>query len=461
MFPKQIHLNNRGISITLGLLSPFLIGTGFTLMHTASLTRIPQVDMEILDNQPGDDGSQYKAVQTQFNKELYPGWEQRLGLGFTLSLLGLASGLVAYQLSPFGDGKFRSTFTLCTIDSVSDSNTRVPKSSRPSSTTNLNSFVIPPTVIEQKEESAESANPFPVEELDRAFVRNPVVAIKSSNHTLDLDLDDDESDYNIAEDLGKYLQTSLIVGVPGAGKGIMFSNAIRYARQYHPDLIIMGIDPKNDPKEDGYWQDGFSKKRDGSPLVFRTRIDAMTNDGATEWICRHIKTFQSLPSPKLLVLDEVTIANAMMSKSTKDMRSEMYEGQYQTFLKSMASSGDSREEFLWMVSQTAHLKELGFAGDQRSLFRAIALISTKNIANARALLGTSFIPKTTIEKILPYIEQSEIKRAIYDGKTNKWYPAIALPNYSSYDRDSRSYLDDSEDDEIDEDALIESIVMSA
>ena len=45
--------------------------------------------------------------------------------------------------------------------------------------------------------------------------------------------------WNPAEDLGQNPQSALIVGVPGSGKGMLVSNAIRTLKAKYPDLKIL------------------------------------------------------------------------------------------------------------------------------------------------------------------------------------------------------------------------------
>ena len=237
--------------------------------------------------------------------------------------------------------------------------------------------------------------------------------------------------YDLAKDMGEHPQTALIVGVPGAGKGMLFSNALRYAKAKYPNLQILGVDPKNDPKETGYWERGFN-------VVYRQRMDHMQPDAAVAWIERCLAAFAQLPTPKLLLLDEGALVNQYFKLSSdKQAFSRL-----QAFITALISSGDSRGEYLWFVSQMANCNELGYSGGFRSLFRAVAIASTRNLNATNALLNTKFVPLPPggIDDVMKLIAQSPVQRAFFDGKTNRWYTMAALPNHSERDRDNDSLL---------------------
>lgn len=75
---------------------------------------------------------------------------------------------------------------------------------------------------------------------------------------------------NLPASLASSLQNSLIVGVPGSGKGIFVTNALEHIQQdKQRQVTVFYIDPKNDPNETGY----FSGRVD-----YLFRQDLMTCD---------------------------------------------------------------------------------------------------------------------------------------------------------------------------------------
>lgn len=58
---------------------------------------------------------------------------------------------------------------------------------------------------------------------------------------------------DIVSEMTDRISNMLIIGIPGSGKGMLVANATRVAKAKHQNLKIFGIDPKNDPKETGYF----------------------------------------------------------------------------------------------------------------------------------------------------------------------------------------------------------------
>jgi four helix bundle protein len=59
---------------------------------------------------------------------------------------------------------------------------------------------------------------------------------------------------DIISEISDRITNTFIIGIPGSGKGMLVSNAIRQAkRSYGSALKVFAIDPKNDPKEAGYY----------------------------------------------------------------------------------------------------------------------------------------------------------------------------------------------------------------
>ena len=56
---------------------------------------------------------------------------------------------------------------------------------------------------------------------------------------------------DIVSEMSLRISNTIIVGIPGSGKGVLVSNAVREAKKKHPNLKVFVIDPKADPKETG------------------------------------------------------------------------------------------------------------------------------------------------------------------------------------------------------------------
>ena len=105
---------------------------------------------------------------------------------------------------------------------------------------------------------------------------------------------------DIAESLAVNLQSTLIVGQPGSGKGVCIAMATRAVKRLHPDVKIWAIDPKADPSEAWYWEavDHYL------PVRIDPFADAESMTGIMEAIVNFIQRFQESDGAKLLIFDE-------------------------------------------------------------------------------------------------------------------------------------------------------------
>lgn len=257
--------------------------------------------------------------------------------------------------------------------------------------------------------------------------------------------------YDPSIDLARNIQSAFIAGVPGAGKGMVVSNAGYEVKKLRPELTIMAVDPKADPKEQGYWK--FADIYRGKPF----KMD--TPEGNAEWILDQIQFFNRLPSPKLLILDEgLTIVNMLKLanlfesvdvEGTDKPRQVKIDamGRFTAFLSHISSMGDSQQEWMWFVSQIVNAGDLKISGGMRSIFRAIAIVSPKNRNAVNSFFDTKFVPLPEGGKAEVYalMEQSPVNRAFYDGALDKWLPMPKLHNHSGYDRDSRNSISPAEE----------------
>jgi len=238
--------------------------------------------------------------------------------------------------------------------------------------------------------------------------------------------------FDVTYDLGTNPQSALIAGVPGAGKGMIASNAIRHMKAKRPELTVMVIDPKADEKESGYWA-GVAN------VIERLAFAENDPDDCATWLLLKIQQFQRLPTPKLLVMDEGAVIVQFLKLAHKDIKAM---GRLKAFIAHISSMGDSAESWLWFITQMVNVDDLGISGGFRSIFRAIAVVAPKNINAVNAFLATTFVPMPSggMEEIMSLMKQSPVNRAFYDGKSNQWYLMPELENHSGYDRDSRTYI---------------------
>jgi hypothetical protein len=237
--------------------------------------------------------------------------------------------------------------------------------------------------------------------------------------------------FNPAIDLGQNPQSALIVGTPGSGKGMLVSNAVRVLREKAPALKVMMIDPKGDPKERGYW----------APVadVYRSMnlMDCDDPDQGASWLLACMDEFRKLAAPKLLIFDEMLAASVEISLAHKDFKAPQ---RLKKFVSGIIAQGDSQNVWVWAMSQSVQVADLGFGGGVRGNLRAIAIISPKNTTAIEALTSTRLVPPPNggMDELRAIMKASPVDRAFYDGKLSRWLPMPKLENHSGFDRDNRT-----------------------
>ena len=255
--------------------------------------------------------------------------------------------------------------------------------------------------------------PYPVEELPIATA-SPIgnttrlgavdVPIARTVHNVP---SSDPSD--IAESLAVNLQSTLIVGQPGSGKGVCIAMATRAVKKLHPDVKIWAIDPKADPSEAWYWE--------AVDHYLPVRIDPFTTaESMTEImsaIDSFIQQFQESDGAKLLIFDEAL--------AVKEKTGRWFKGLMAGF-NALCSMGRSRRQYGWLVSQSPNTDDFGISGGVRNVYRRILLISADNLG----LLdngSTYFSGKPSSENL------KQTGRAFFDSIVNGWgaVPVYQMP----------------------------------
>ena len=242
--------------------------------------------------------------------------------------------------------------------------------------------------------------------------------------------------WNPAQDLGENPQSALIVGTPGSGKGMMVSNAVRVLKERNPDLTVFVVDPKADPKEKGYWTSIADTYR-----AFSLMNCSDPDDGA-EWLLRCMDEFRKLPAPKLCIFDELMSASTELSLANKELKALQ---RLKKFVVGLIGQGDSTGVFLWAMTQSPQVNDLGMGGGVRANLRVIGLVSPKNLTAIEALTSTKLIPAPAggMDELRSIMAASPVGRAVFDGKIARWLPMPKLMNHSGFDRDNRSLNDES------------------
>ncbi|BAZ37477.1 hypothetical protein NIES4101_33990 [Calothrix sp. NIES-4101] len=236
---------------------------------------------------------------------------------------------------------------------------------------------------------------------------------------------------NLVESITKKLTNTLIVGVPGVGKGIFVSNALESLKGQN--ITIFYLDPKDDQKENGYFDGRVNK-------LYRLNVAIAEPEETYQWVKDCLKEYDAFDAGsgiKLLVFDELAAVNTMLSNvkgAVNWLKSKMV---------SYASSGSSRGIIIWGISQNAHVSGIGFDGGARSIFTPIILISGDNITASEQILNAQIIPsdkRLNSSQITALCNKSEVNRAIFHGALNSWFPLPEFDNYSGFNRDKREFI---------------------
>lgn len=221
--------------------------------------------------------------------------------------------------------------------------------------------------------------------------------------------------------IGDRLRSVLIAAVSGGGKDILLSNAIREFLTRYPDFTVVVMDCKADPKETGYYANlpGVT--------VYRLDVSTAPESTALAWIDAALDDFNNRGEKALLVCNEGTAIRALSKR-------------YADVVSSFVSNGDSRQKYAWEAGQSGHTEDLKTNGPGRSRFRPLAIALQGEEMQVEAILQAKWFAETAkdLRVIETEMRRSPVNRAWTDGR--RWYPMPELPNYSGYDRDSRSFV---------------------
>ncbi|MBD1856586.1 MULTISPECIES: hypothetical protein [Leptolyngbya] len=206
---------------------------------------------------------------------------------------------------------------------------------------------------------------------------------------------------DIAKSLAEHLQSTLIVGQPGAGKGLTIAYATRWIKQLHPDCQIWAIDPKSDPSEVDYWKSCDRLLQ----CPIRPFTPAEDMEAIQDAIDNFIAEFQNLHAPmKLLIFDEAL--------AVKEKTGQWFKGLMAGF-NALSSMGRSSKQYGWLVSQSPNTSDFGISGGTRNVYRRVLLLAKSNqglIANR----STFFSGEPTQSQL------NETGRVYFDSITNSW-----------------------------------------
>ena len=236
------------------------------------------------------------------------------------------------------------------------------------------------------------------------------------------------SEIDIVKEAGSQIRNLFIVGLGGSGKGMMVSCLLREIKRNHPDRKIFLINGKDDPKEYGYFDDVADIQK---------RLNCETSSPSTvaAWFESAIADYDDYAlenNGALLVVDEGTIIGARLKTAKCTLLGDKLIG--------ITSSGGSANKNIWFVAQTPYVGANGSDLSAISQLTPLAIIHKSNLAVLDMWKSAKLFKNFNTEQIEGLIDYSECDRALYFGKTTKWYSMPKLENYSGYDRETQQFL---------------------
>lgn len=228
-----------------------------------------------------------------------------------------------------------------------------------------------------------------------------------------------------------------IIAPSGGGKGMLISNTTRLVKQRLPHITVMLMDAKNDPRESGYW-DGVVD------IWHKADFGELEPEDKSAWVNEGLDLYRSITGAKLLIFDEATMVMGFCKLCDKNLLARV-----QDLITTTASSGNSFERYVWLVGHSGNLADYGVTGGQMASFKNICVFPSNNLKALSQLGNTKFTGNNFDERkrdeIVAIAEQSPVNRAVYIGTKDQWFPMAQLPNHSGYDRDSRTFLNPTQD----------------
>ncbi|MGB6301543.1 MAG: hypothetical protein WBF90_35915 [Rivularia sp. (in: cyanobacteria)] len=241
---------------------------------------------------------------------------------------------------------------------------------------------------------------------------------------------DRDQNFDIEEIIRDRIPNLFVVGLGRSGKGMLVANLLRQLQQLYDRKVFL-INGKDDPKEYGYFEGvvAVEKRLDcdaASASAVAAFIEAALND---------YDLFVSENNGGLLVVDEGTIIGSKLKTAkASNLLNDRVVG--------ITSSGDSTGKNIWFVAQSPYAGGNGSDLTALSQLTKIALVHKTNLGVISDWKQAKIFKTFNIGEITEIINQSEVNRAIYYGGNSKWYSMTKLQNYSDFDRDTQTFIQD-------------------
>ncbi|MBA3922151.1 MAG: hypothetical protein H0X31_10810 [Nostocaceae cyanobacterium] len=232
---------------------------------------------------------------------------------------------------------------------------------------------------------------------------------------------------DIISEMSDRINNTIVIGIPGSGKGMLVANAIFEIKRKHLGIKVFVIDPKAEPKEAGYYSGCDVIKSfacmDAKPSTVAVWAEAAFEEYA---LCAQHN------ERTLLIVDEGTMLGNKLSQAKSTLLVDK--------LTSYTSGGDSAGRNVWIMLQSPYVTGASLNLSTTSQMTSIVIAFSENIGAIAQWKSAKIFKQLSLDEVSTLIEVSSTGRAVYYGKTGRWYMMPTLTNYSGYDRDQRKYL---------------------
>ena len=215
---------------------------------------------------------------------------------------------------------------------------------------------------------------------------------------------------DVAQVIAQNLKPLILTARPRVGKGIFTAQTIAYAKQTHGAAVWV-LQPKPTPSELGYW-----KQADRFLGVYLEDYE-IDDPAIAERLTAFFRDWRAAPArPNILVIDELVKIQAMQPTW------------YKKFLLPQclveASSGETDHRFLWLLTVSPLVSDLGLTGGNRSAFDLMTLQTSESKEHAqsvkKSLSTLQSVPTDDHFKISP------VGILVFHSAFGKW---AAVPSY--------------------------------
>ena len=223
---------------------------------------------------------------------------------------------------------------------------------------------------------------------------------------------------DIAKYMAMNLKPTLVSAVPRSGKGTAIAQMWREFKTLHPNGIVWVIQPKPAESELGYWEgiDKFWGEMIEDALGDSSEIARISKE-----LSNFVKDWRQQPQrPKMLVIDEAVKIQSVLKRWYLDFLVPTIQVE--------ASSGETDDRYLYVVSQSPLVKDIGISTGNRSSLQFLHLQKPGEDENLSMVMGTyKSIPEP--EQGLYELSESPKQAIFYHTAIGEWYPMPAYPVY--------------------------------